>query len=196
MAKTDVRVKRTYNLLTEALIKLLSEKSFDDLTVLEICDAASVHRATFYKHFIDKYDFLHACLQNKFAQLIFDKPAEKYTPETMKSSCMSMIMRVLDFIEKSDRLIARVSDDRYSSSFHIALVDAITDFIEERIRTLDPINEKMSRNIPMIASYYAGAIVGVIKWWLSTDRKSTKQDLLDFAELKVNDLCNYFNMYI
>ena len=34
---TDIRVRRTYDQLTDALIKLLAQKSFDDLTVLEIC---------------------------------------------------------------------------------------------------------------------------------------------------------------
>lgn len=196
MAKIDVRVKRTYNLLTEALISLLKEKSFDDLTVLEICDEASVHRATFYKHFVDKYDFLHACLRNKFSQLIFDKPADKYTSETMKKSCMNMLLRVLGFIENNDELIVRVSDERYSATMHTALIDAIADFIDERIKTLKPISEKISKNIPMISSYYAGAVVGIIKWWISSEKECTKQELLDFAELRINDLSNYFDLFI
>ena len=58
MKKMDVRVRKTYQMLGEALSELLKEKSFEDLTVLEICEKAGIHRATFYKHFVDKYDFL------------------------------------------------------------------------------------------------------------------------------------------
>ena len=196
MRKVDIRVKRTYNQLFSALIKLLGEKSFDDLTVLEICDEAGVHRATFYKHFVDKYDFLNTCFNISLSNLTFDKIAESYTPETMKKSCMRMILKVLNFVEENQKVIVSLSTDRNSASFNTALNDAIAIFIEERINTIRPENEKLSKTVPLLANYYAGAIVGIIKWWATNQSSYSKQDFLDFAEIKINDLCNYFNQFI
>lgn len=196
MRKVDIRVKRTYNQLFAALIELLSEKNFDDLTVLEICDKAGVHRATFYKHFVDKYDFLNTCFNMNLSNLTFDKIAESYTPETMKKSCMKMIMKVLNFVEENKKVIVSLSTERSSSSFNTALNDAIANFIEERINTVRPKNEKLSRTVPLLANYYAGAIVGIIKWWAANDSALSKQDFLDFAEIKIDDLCNYFDKFI
>lgn len=196
MRKVDIRVKRTYNQLFSALIKLLGEKSFDDLTVLEICDKAGVHRATFYKHFVDKYDFLNTCFNISLSNLTFDKIAESYTPETMKKSCMRMILKVLNFVEENQKVIVSLSTDRNSASFNTALNDAIANFIEERINTIRPENEKLSKTVPLLANYYAGAIVGIIKWWATNQSSYSKQDFLDFAEIKINDLCNYFNQFI
>lgn len=196
MRKVDIRVKRTYNQLFSALIKLLGEKSFDDLTVLEICDKAGVHRATFYKHFVDKYDFLNTCFNISLSNLTFDKIAESYTPETMKKSCMRMILKVLNFVEENQKVIVSLSTDRSSASFNTALNDAIANFIEERINTIRPENEKLSKTVPLLANYYAGAIVGIIKWWATNQSSYSKQDFLDFAEIKINDLCNYFNQFI
>lgn len=196
MRKVDIRVKRTYNQLFSALIKLLGEKSFDDLTVLEICDEAGVHRATFYKHFVDKYDFLNTCFNISLSNLTFDKIAESYTPETMKKSCMRMILKVLNFVEENQKVIVSLSTDRNSASFNTALNDAIAIFIEERINTVRPENEKLSKTVPLLANYYAGAIVGIIKWWATNQSSYSKQDFLDFAEIKINDLCNYFNQFI
>ena len=196
MRKVDIRVKRTYNQLFSALIKLLGEKSFDDLTVLEICDEAGVHRATFYKHFVDKYDFLNTCFNISLSNLTFDKIAESYTPETMKKSCMRMILKVLNFVEENQKVIVSLSTDRNSASFNTALNDAIANFIEERINTVRPENEKLSKTVPLLANYYAGAIVGIIKWWATNQSSYSKQDFLDFAEIKINDLCNYFNQFI
>ncbi|MGN1195591.1 MAG: TetR/AcrR family transcriptional regulator [Acutalibacteraceae bacterium] len=196
MRKVDIRVKRTYNQLFSALIELLREKSFDDLTVLEICEKAGVHRATFYKHFVDKYDFLNTCFNMNLSNLTFDKIAESYTPETMKKSCMKMIMRVLDFVEENRSVIVSLSTERSSSSFNTALNDAIANFLEERINTVRPKNEKLSRTVPLLANYYAGAIVGIIKWWASDESDFSKQDFLDFAEVKIDDLCNYFDKFI
>lgn len=196
MRKVDIRVKRTYNQLFSALIKLLGEKSFDDLTVLEICDKAGVHRATFYKHFVDKYDFLNTCFNISLSNLTFDKIAESYTPETMKKSCMRMILKVLNFVEENQKVIVSLSTDRNSASFNTALNDAIANFIEERINTVRPENEKLSKTVPLLANYYAGAIVGIIKWWATNQSSYSKQDFLDFAEIKINDLCSYFNQFI
>ena len=55
--KTDLRIRKTYKALCDAFVNILEKKRFDDLTVNELCDEAMIRRATFYKHFADKYDF-------------------------------------------------------------------------------------------------------------------------------------------
>lgn len=63
--KLDLRVRKTYNALVIAFEDLISEKEFDKITVNELCDRAAIRRPTFYKHFIDKYDFLNFFLKRK-----------------------------------------------------------------------------------------------------------------------------------
>jgi AcrR family transcriptional regulator len=45
----DPRIRRTRQLLQGALLQLLGSKSFDDISVQDITDAATVNRATFPK---------------------------------------------------------------------------------------------------------------------------------------------------
>src|ERR1700736_1077163 len=54
--QADPRVKRTRTLLQDALVELLAEKSFDAITVQDIAERSTINRATFYAHFVDKYD--------------------------------------------------------------------------------------------------------------------------------------------
>ena len=54
----DPRVRRTRQLLQEALRKLLKIKEFDKISVQDISDAATVNRATFYDHYDDKFGLL------------------------------------------------------------------------------------------------------------------------------------------
>ena len=56
--KEDLRIRRTKKLLSNALFELIKKKPFDKVSVCDICDAAMVHRATFYSHFSDKYELL------------------------------------------------------------------------------------------------------------------------------------------
>ena len=56
--KEDLRVKKTKAALFSAFYHLLGEKSFEEITVNELCERAEIRRATFYKHYNDKQDFL------------------------------------------------------------------------------------------------------------------------------------------
>src|SRR5581483_7268776 len=54
--KPDRRAQRTRHQLGHALVELVKEKRFDDITVQEVIDRADVGRSTFYTHFRDKED--------------------------------------------------------------------------------------------------------------------------------------------
>ncbi len=55
---SDPRVKRTRQLIQQAFVSLLAQKSFDAVTVQDIAGRATVNRATFCAHYEDKYDLV------------------------------------------------------------------------------------------------------------------------------------------
>lgn len=61
--KLDPRVRRTRKLLESSLRELLREKSYDDISVGDIAERATVNRATFYAHFLDKQDLATTMLR-------------------------------------------------------------------------------------------------------------------------------------
>lgn len=54
----------------EALAKLLTRKTFDDVSIQEIADEATLNRATFYLHYSDKDALLQAMTATRFGELI------------------------------------------------------------------------------------------------------------------------------
>lgn len=56
--REDVRILRTKRDLANALVELLREKNFDDVSVQEIVDRALIAKNTFYNNFSDKNDLL------------------------------------------------------------------------------------------------------------------------------------------
>ena len=71
-------MRRTRQLLQGALLQLLGSKSFDDISVQDIAEAATVNRATFYDHYTDKFALLESpqqlaaftgCLAERSVQL-------------------------------------------------------------------------------------------------------------------------------
>ena len=55
MVKVDRRVLKTQESLKKAVIELMIEKNFDDITIQDIADRANVNRGTIYLHYQDKY---------------------------------------------------------------------------------------------------------------------------------------------
>src|SRR5512142_2760258 len=67
----DLRVQRTRNLIAEALIELTIQKGFAAVTVQDIVRRAGINRATFYRHFQDKFDLL-----DQYAEAVYQLPGE------------------------------------------------------------------------------------------------------------------------
>ena len=65
---TDRRVLRTRNALGDALVALLRERNFDDITVQDVLDRAGVGRSTFYVHYCDKHDLFLSDVEDFFEQ--------------------------------------------------------------------------------------------------------------------------------
>src|SRR4051794_1778761 len=58
MSKMDRRVQKSQEAIKKAFIELMSENSFDQITIQDISDRANVGRRTIYDHYMDKYDLL------------------------------------------------------------------------------------------------------------------------------------------
>jgi AcrR family transcriptional regulator len=67
---TDPRILRSRRMLMDALVRLLNQKEFDDISIQEIADEATLNRATFYLHYPDKNALLQAMTAARFRDLI------------------------------------------------------------------------------------------------------------------------------
>jgi len=67
---TDPRIVRSRRMLMDSLAKLLKEGKFEDISVQEIADEATLNRNTFYLHYPDKIALLQAMTESRFRDLI------------------------------------------------------------------------------------------------------------------------------
>jgi AcrR family transcriptional regulator len=67
---TDPRIVRSRRMLMDALASLLIKKEFEDISVQEIADEATLNRATFYLHYPDKNALLQAMTGVRFRSLL------------------------------------------------------------------------------------------------------------------------------
>src|ERR1700677_4520600 len=95
----DPRIRRTRKLLQGALETLMRTKSFDEISVQDITEAATVNRATFYDHYTDKYALLDALVAGGFYEM-FSESLLRY--ETGCPAALSAIIQATcDFLAQA-----------------------------------------------------------------------------------------------
>ena len=65
---TDPRILRSRRMLMDALARLLIKKEFEDISIQEIADEATLNRATFYLHYPDKNALLQAMTERPLSR--------------------------------------------------------------------------------------------------------------------------------
>ena len=156
--KNDLRIIRTYKLLTEAFMQLMSEKHFENITVNELCDRAMIRRTTFYKHFADKYEFFGFFVQQ--LQTDFDKKSPTSSEyQNASSFYISIICHMLDFLKEHEQLAHMASGSNLIFTLLNILSEKIIFDITEKIK----ISAKNGITIPtspeIMASFFTGALI-------------------------------------
>ena len=187
MRKMDIRVIRTHDQLTSGLIKLLSKKSFEDLSVSEICDTANVHRATFYKHFNDKYEFLNFCFDNELSKIDFDASKSLPAAENIKENFMSFIKTTFEFISKKQALFSVILSNKYSATLGATFTNAVYNYCLEKVEFILPDTD--GKRAELFAAFYSNAFIGVLTHYAKNVNDYPLEEIYDFLENRVDELC-------
>ncbi len=169
--KIDARVIRTKTRLFNAFKELLGEKTFEEITINEICLRADVRRATFYKHFSDKYDFL-AGLTRSLRESFEDNfnTRKKIEDEKITDYYMQYLRAIVDFLDNNEEIVKLIFDSNMTSSLVSVIVE------ENYMRTKEKLDLDVKRGLKLVASpdtvaiYLAGGISNAIIKWLKTDK--------------------------
>ncbi|SFC32580.1 transcriptional regulator, TetR family [Alkalibacterium subtropicum] len=157
--KTDPRVLRTRKLITDAFIKLSQSKSFSDISVKDITEEATINRATFYRHFLDKYDLLEKVVEEKLhLNLGCDKQKDSLSIE-------ETIQTVFLSLTRFKTSVSNISGQEEKET-----IDAII--------KLELVNIFSRKLIDMDAAINADLIVKLAKWLTATVR-SMSQDWVE-----------------
>ena len=89
---------------TGKMFMLLSEKSFEEITVGQLCETAQYPRATFYNYFDDKYDLLGYCWQTLTEQVGLNE----YHHAEENEMLYLYFDRIYDFTKQNEEIICKI----------------------------------------------------------------------------------------
>lgn len=158
--KTDLRIRKTYKALCDAFVTILEKKRFDDLTVNELCDEAMIRRATFYKHFADKYDFFSFFIRqerDRFIQQIADPESD-----SIYAHNLYLTQKTLQFFQEHDTLIQNVLKSNMASALLDIFSEEIYTDIFLNLKEYEKNGVTFSVSSELLASFLSGGIFQTI----------------------------------
>jgi len=166
---SDARQVRSREALTGALLALLEERSFDQLTIREITARAGTGYATFFRHYPDKEALLGDVATEEIAALLtltipILTEADSY--ESTKAICA--------YVEKHRKLWFALLTGGAA-----AIVRA--EFIRQARELPDAIQASHKEWLPsdLGVVYGTGATFDLLAWWLSQPKRYTSDYIAD-----------------
>jgi AcrR family transcriptional regulator len=177
----DIRTERTLKLLCDALEELLDEKPFDAITVVEICERSTVRRATFYRHFEEKYAFFDYYLKSLTSRFMEKLPLAAENDDLLSYARSMQRMLIVFLVEHPN--LTRNSVVRASHVNHIDLmVKQIADgIIKCAVRDCERTNRSLPIPVDFLGMYYSSGMMHTLRWWISEGRPISVEELIDFS---------------
>ncbi len=180
----DLRVQKTYRNLTQAMQELLSEKGLDEITVTELCERAQTRKATFYKHFGDKYElftFIIRELQEEYDNSV----QETANDHDAESYYTGMFLYYLDFLEKHEDVFLKI----LSSPSHETIIALLSEQLKAHLTIHMKEDQKKGRPLgpypELLATMYTGIIVFATRWWITQEVRIDKKEVVKYFETLV-----------
>lgn len=183
----DLRVQKTYISLTNTFLNLLKTKRFEDISVNELCDKAMVRRATFYKHFGDKYEFFTFVVRE--IQLSFnEKLQQTHNSQKPHEFYIYVIQNLFDFLNENEKLVYSVIN---SSAFPL-LLEILSEQIALDICGHLKDDKQNGKEMPLLpelmATAFTGALINIGRWWINHKEKMSKDEMTSCLSVYVDKL--------
>ena len=163
MEKQDRRVIRSKMRMREALISLMQEKLFPEITARDITDRADLNRATFYLHYNNVFDLLEE------------------TPILENSTWESVLIgKICDYIAENQDLCRCLFLNPHSDCF----TEKLTEIMKRKGQEIRKERglERDSRQTDYIRHFISCGAMGMVKRWLAEGMPLSKAEMMDLTE--------------
>ena len=179
--QVDLRIRRTQKFLQDAMIELIREKGFEAITVGDIAERAMINRATFYRHYQDKYDLVAKIFEDMASQLVeYMQPIRRDTRHSAWDDAPEIWALLFEQVAENARLYRAMLGKNGSSWFAARMREYTIKIMIEReqeyeVKPRRQINPAMPQDLP--SAQLAHVLIGTITWWLESEKTYTPKQM-------------------
>lgn len=166
---SDLRVIKTKQLLKEALLALLTEMEFEEITIMKLTTYAQINRSTFYAHFYDKYDLLDKIINDELVSFVEEVAPKNEEELTLAQIPNPFYLRAMQYIYQHGEFFKVMMGENGISSFQQQFLRIIEKYMLSYLDKFHPDPNKMEIPKELFIYYVAHGYVGIISYWLKND---------------------------
>ena len=178
--KNDRRVRKTRSLLRQALVRLMNEKSIQEITVTQLCEACDINRGTFYLHYTDVYDLLSRIEEEMLTD--FENVLGKLVPEEIvgQQSPSPAMCRLFEFLADN----ADMCKVLLCNNGDIAFVEKVKGIVEARIMNKWSTQFECAgyADKEYVFAFIVSGCMGMLQYWLENDMPLSPLEMAGMME--------------
>ncbi|WP_102273435.1 TetR/AcrR family transcriptional regulator [Cytobacillus massiliigabonensis] len=178
--RKDPRTVRTQSLLKRAFIELMEEREFEQITVADISERATVKRATFYLHYKDKTDLMNQCI-NETLNDLHEKVSKQVSFlgnfDFLEDQPHPSFVQLFHQIGINYPFYRALLVTNRIPSLTTGLLAFIHEFISEGINQIEPNDQNLTANRELIIKYVESAFLEVIIWWVERGMHLSEEEM-------------------
>ena len=175
----DRRARRSRRLLKESLLELMKRKTFAEISVRDVTDAADMNRGTFYLHYSGTTELLQSVETDLLEEL--QALVDAHMQETVAVGSVAPVFEpVLDFLVEHRETCAVLFASSEASGFFQSLQQLVhpngAPLVRTWFRPADP------RLTDYLLNFLAWGFIGLLTEWFEKDMALPKAELLSAAQ--------------
>lgn len=187
MNKNESKYFNTAKKMNEAFLSLLEKKSFEYITIKDICKEANVNRSTFYLHYDNLNDLLEEVITNTSADFYkaFSFAKRKDIPSSSLDELNfindNYLIPYLNFVKEHKKIYQEFKNysslfraDCYKTEIYHDLIDQILDKFG--------IDDKYKE---YLFDFFVSGIQSIVTRWLKNDCNLDVQEVADLIKALV-----------
>jgi AcrR family transcriptional regulator len=173
---TDPRILRSRRMLMDSLARLLMKKEFEDISVQEIADDATLNRATFYLHYPDKNALLQAMTGVRFRDLI---ERRSITFTDCRGALRAIALGVCDYLAETTSCPNQLARIPLEGS----IIPVVEDMFKEGLALH---GTAPGVDAALLATTAAWAVFGAARRWFQTSNRIPAEEMAAKIESMVS----------
>lgn len=179
------KINSTNEQIRQAFLNLLTTKSIGEITVNDIASAANVHRGTFYRHYVDKYELLEQ-IENDFMNEIDEITGQLIIPsmdfDLVQNNLLGYITHLFIAVDHNLTTLQSLMSDNGDQSFKSKLKNHLSNRIHNSLSD----KKSITTNLDIAIEFISAMDVSVIEYYIDHPDKDVKVVQTIFLSLLVD----------
>jgi len=157
--------------LQHALTSLILKKSYEAITIQDICDEANVGRSTFYAHYTSKDDLKRKGFEHLRKELVDRQREAQAASGEIKDRSLSFSLTMFEHARDHIDLYRALVGGRGGAVSLGQIRQILSDLVRNEFTAIAGKNSVDTVPRELVVQYVVGAFMAVMTWWLDGGAK-------------------------